>query len=69
MSSESANQQNWTELQRYTISRLDSLEDQVTLLRIDIAMLKVRSSLWGAAAGMLPATIGVLAVIFVGSPV
>ena len=34
------------------------------MMRIDVAMLKVRSGLWGAAAGLIPATIGVLAVIF-----
>jgi hypothetical protein len=46
------------------VMKVDTIEDQVTLLRIDFAMLKVRSSLWGAAAGFIPATVGVLTAIF-----
>ncbi len=58
--------ENWSEWQRYMIAKVDNIEDQVTLLRIDFAMLKVRSSLWGAAAGFVPATVAVIAVLFTG---
>ena len=60
--------ENWSEWQRYMIAKVDNIEDQVTLLRIDFAMLRVRSSLWGAAAGFIPATVAVITVLFSGVP-
>ena len=32
-----------------------SISEQLVMMRIDVAMLKVRSGLWGAAAGLIPA--------------
>lgn len=46
------------------IGKLDQLErdiidldEKVTLLRIDVAQLKVKAGMWGAVAGMVPALI------------
>ena len=39
--------------------KMVSLDEKVTLCRIDIAGLKVKSGIWGAIAGMIPAAIGV----------
>jgi len=36
------------------------LEDRIPALREDLAMLKVRSGLWGAAAGTIPVIIQVV---------
>ncbi len=59
------------EYRQYIVRKLDeqseelkALRDEVTLMRIDLAMLKVRAGLWGALAGAIPAAIGVLAMTY-----
>ena len=37
---------------------LKALDEKVTLCRVDIAGLKVKSGIWGAIAGMIPVAIG-----------
>ena len=37
---------------------LKALDEKVTLCRVDIAGLKVKSGIWGAVAGMIPVAIG-----------
>lgn len=37
--------------------RVDSVDEKVVLLRIDVAQLKVKAGIWGAAAGMIPALV------------
>ena len=56
----------WREYQRLVLDKLESLEEhgraldeKVTKLRVEVAALKVKSGLWGALAGLLPA-IGIL---------
>ena len=57
---------------RMVIYRLDQIDEaiadlraEVVGVRIDVATLKVKAGIWGAAAGCLPALGGALA-IFVG---
>lgn len=45
---------------------VDRLEESMILVRIDVARLKVKSGLWGAVAGTIPAIIGVLLVMLTG---
>lgn len=45
---------------------IHTLDEKVTLLRIDIAQLKVKAGVWGAAAGMIPALITAAAVLAAG---
>ncbi len=52
---------------RLVLFRLDALatdlqrvEDKVEALLIDVAMLKVKAGVWGAVAGAIPATIGIV---------
>lgn len=59
----------WMEYRQFVVSKLadldhkqDELGDQMTLVRIDLAMLKVRSGIWGGLAGTIPATVAVIAV-------
>ena len=47
--------------------RFDSLESAMVLVRIDVARLKVKSGLWGAVAGAIPALIGVLLILLTGA--
>lgn len=47
---------------------IHTLDEKLTLLRIDVAQLKIKAGVWGAAAGMLPALITALAVVAGGSP-
>ena len=39
------------------LGKLDKLEATVTLARIDIAQLKVKSGVWGFIAGAIPALV------------
>lgn len=57
----------WSAYEKMVINRLDQLErdtaaidDKLTLLRIDVAQLKIKAGLWGATAGVVPALIGTL---------
>lgn len=40
-------------------NNLKEIDEKVNLCRIEIAGLKVKSGIWGAIAGMIPAAIGV----------
>jgi len=61
------NEQNgWKEYQRLVLSELErhsslieSLRSDVAQVRTDIAMLKVKSGIWGAIAGTIPVLIAV----------
>ena len=64
----------WMEYRQYIVRKLEEqsaelteIRDQVTLMRIDLAMLKVRAGAWGALAGAIPAAIALLA-IYTGAP-
>lgn len=46
---------------------IQGLDEKITLLRIDVAQLKVKAGIWGAAAGMVPALITGLAVMVGGA--
>lgn len=55
------------------VYRLDELkddtkriEDKVEALLIDVAMLKVKSGIWGAVAGLIPASVAVVVVVVLG---
>lgn len=52
----------WSVYEKLVIHRLDTvdrqlqeLEEQVLLMRIELAQRKVKAGLWGAAAGSIPA--------------
>jgi hypothetical protein len=60
----------WSAYERLVMDKLDTLEERVdaldeklTLVRIDVAGLKVRAGVWGAVAGMIPALVTSLAVL------
>lgn len=38
----------------YIQEKLDSLDEKLTLVRVDIAGLKVKSSIWGIIGGSIP---------------
>lgn len=46
--------------------KVESLDEKITLVRIDVAQLKIKAGIWGAAAGMLPALITGIAVLLGG---
>ena len=63
----------WNEYQRLVMSKLESLEmgqkdtrTEVGNLRTDMAVLKVKSGLWGALAGSIPAAILLMLHFFTG---
>lgn len=41
-------------------NKITAVEEQITLCRVDIAGLKVKSGIWGAIAGMVPVSIGLV---------
>jgi hypothetical protein len=47
-------------------SKLDTLSEQITKLREDVAGLKVKSSLWGGIMGSVTSTIAALIYAFHG---
>ena len=54
----------WSGYQRLVMAKLEQLDtditlldEKVTLLRIDVAQLKIKAGVWGATAGMVPALI------------
>ena len=64
----------WSAYEKLVMSELADLKaevatihDEVTLVRIDLAMLKVKSGIWGAAAGFIPAAVTALVVVLTGS--
>lgn len=48
---------------RHLEAEVAALDEKLTLVRIDVAGLKVRAGVWGAIAGMVPALITSLAVL------
>ena len=63
----------WSAYEKLVLEKLDDLETRVevldeklTLVRIDVAQLKVKAGIWGAAAGMVPAMVTGLAVLIGG---
>ena len=46
--------------------RVDAVDEKVVLVRIDVAQLKVKSGMWGAAAGFIPALVTALVVFLSG---
>ena len=63
----------WSAYEKLVLEKLDDLETRVevldeklTLVRIDVAQLKVKAGIWGAAAGMIPAMVTGLAVLIGG---
>lgn len=64
------NGNDWLQHRQYIVRKLEEqstelaeIREQVTLLRIDFAMQKVRAGAYGAVAGAIPVAIGVLAVL------
>lgn len=60
----------WMAYRQYIVTKLNEqsaeirqLNEQVTLMRIDLAMLKVRAGMWGALAGLVPGSIAVIGVL------
>jgi ABC-type protease/lipase transport system fused ATPase/permease subunit len=67
------NDQDWLQHRQYIVRKLEeqseeleTIREQVTLLRIDFAMQKVRAGAWGAMAGAIPAGVAVLTVVLGG---
>jgi hypothetical protein len=57
----------WSSYEKMVLNRLDlierditALDDKVTMLRIDVAQLKVKAGMWGAVAGCVPALVTAL---------
>ena len=53
--------ESWDSYQRLVLSKLDkfdlellAIDKKLRHIEIDIALLKVKASIWGAAAGMIP---------------
>jgi len=62
----------WNAYEKLVMDTLENLETDVTdlreeivLLRIDVAQLKIKAGIWGAIAGMIPALLASVA-LFVG---
>lgn len=65
---------NWTSYEKLVLSELETLRDradrideQIVLLRLDVASLKVRAGIWGATAGLVPALMTAAVVLVQGS--
>lgn len=68
------NDSGWSAYEKLVMHELSTLKEEleevkegVTLLRIDVAQLKVKAGIWGAAAGMIPALITSLTVLVAGA--
>ena len=59
-----AEQNGYEELVLYRLNALSAdllrVEDKVEALLIDVAMLKVKAGVWGAVAGLIPASVAVV---------
>lgn len=49
-------------------TRADRIDEQIVLLRLDVASLKVRAGIWGATAGLVPALMTAAVVLVQGGP-
>lgn len=63
----------WEGYERLVMSKLEDLgadihrvEDKVEALLIDVAMLKVKAGVWGAVAGLIPASVAVIFMVLGG---
>lgn len=57
----------WEQYQKMVISKLDahdsdfkSIEDRLTKIQVEIATLKVKASIWGGIAGLIPVVLGIV---------
>ena len=57
----------WSEYRRLVLHELEKhsswmgeMDDKIDRLRTDISTLKVKSGLWGAAAGIVPAAVAIV---------
>lgn len=64
----------WSAYEKLVMTQLAQLEndmqavdEKITLLRIDVAQLKVKAGIWGAVAGLIPGVVMVLATLVAGS--
>ena len=64
----------WSAYEKLVLDKLESLEHgldelrgEVVAVRIDVATLKVKAGMWGAAFGMVPALITALVAFISGS--
>lgn len=63
----------WSNYEKLVMSKLQSLEagqidmqEQIVLVRLDVATLKVKAGVWGGLAGLVPAAVGMALVILSG---
>lgn len=63
----------WSAYEKLVMDKLDTLdvrqtrlEEQIVLVRLDVASLKVRAGIWGATAGMVPALMTAAVVLVQG---
>jgi len=64
---EEAKQNGWSEWGKYVLKELERLNDcydeqgkLIQSMRVEIAMLKVKSGIWGLLAGAIPATLALI---------
>ena len=57
----------WQQYQILVIDKLDShdsdfktIEDKLTSIQVEIATLKVKASIWGGLAGLVPVVLGIV---------
>lgn len=43
-----------------------SMDEKIDALMIDVAMLKVKAGMWGAVAGLIPASVALILVVVTG---
>jgi hypothetical protein len=61
------NQNGWNEWSRHVLKELErlntnyeNLQEEISLVKIEIAMLKVKAGVWGLVAGAIPVAIGIV---------
>ena len=57
----------WEQYQKMVINKLDAhdsdfktIEDKLTSIQVEIATLKVKASIWGGLAGLIPVVLGIV---------
>ena len=57
----------WSKYEKMVIDKLDDhddkfsgIEDKLTQIQVDIATLKVKASVWGGLAGLVPVVLGLV---------
>jgi len=56
--------EDWRLCQKDVYSKLDEINEQITLLRIEVAELKIKSGIWGFTAGLVSVLIMVAVEMF-----